>query len=575
MRAQYDLIIRKGTIVDGTGTPGRAGDVAIKHGYIAAVGKVEGTGAEEIDARDHLVTPGFVDIHTHYDGHVTWTNRLGPSSDHGVTTVVMGNCGVGFAPCRLEDREQLVKLMEGVEDIPEVVMTAGLPWNWETFPEFLDSVARRRFDMDVAAYLPHAPLRIYVMRERAAAREPATPGDVARMRHLACGAIDAGAIGFSSSRTLNHKASDGTLTPTYAAAAEELVGIANGLKDAGRGVLQIISDFEDLDAEFALIRRMAAESGRPLSTTVLQLPQAPDRWREILDCIARANAAGVAIRGQVAGRPVGVMMGLKLNRNPFMRTAGYAEVAHLPFPQRLTALRDPPRRARILSEMPGDTNATERALFSNFERIYDFDADGYEPAADRSIAARASKAGVAPTAYAYDLMTADAGETVLYHPAVNYVGNTTAAIEAMIAHKDTLLGLGDGGAHCGLICDASLPTYMLERWSSARAGHLPVEHVIRKLTSEPAGAVGLNDRGVIAPGYRADLNIIDIERVAVERPQIVRDLPNGGERLGQRARGYVATMVAGQVTYREGLASGALPGRLIRGTRNIHATTTR
>jgi N-acyl-D-aspartate/D-glutamate deacylase len=567
MRARYDLVIRQGTIIDGTGTTARGGDVAIHNGMIAAVGKIEGRGAEEIDARDHLVTPGFVDIHTHYDGHVTWTDRLGPSSDHGVTTVVMGNCGVGFAPCRPEDREQLVKLMEGVEDIPEVVMTEGLPWNWESFPEFLDGIARGHFDMDVAAYLPHAPLRIYVMRERAAAREAATPQDVAHMRYLAHGAIEAGAVGFSSSRTLNHKASDGTLTPTYAAATEELVGIANGLKDAGRGVLQIISDFDDVDAEFAIIRRMAAESGRPLSTTVLQLPQAPDRWRQILDRIECSCAAGVAIRGQVAGRPVGVMMGLTLNRNPFMRTAGYVELAHLPLPQRLGALRDPLRRARIIGEMPGDANAVERSLFTHFERIYDFDADGYEPAADRSLAARALEAGVSPAAYAYDLMTADEGAAVLYHPAVNYVGNTTAAIEAMIGHRDTLLGLGDGGAHCGLICDASLPTYMLVRWSCARGGHIPVEHVVRRLSSEPARALGLYDRGVVGPGYRADLNIIDIERLAVERPRIVRDLPNGGERLGQRARGYVATMVAGEVTYREGVATGALPGRLVRGTR--------
>jgi N-acyl-D-aspartate/D-glutamate deacylase len=571
MSARYDLVIRQGTIIDGSGKPGYTGDVAIKDGRIAAVGRIDGAGTEEIDARDLLVTPGFVDIHTHYDGHVTWTNRLGPSSDHGVTTVLMGNCGVGFAPCRTEDRERLISLMEGVEDIPETVMTAGLPWNWESFPDYLDSIEKRRFDMDVAAYLPHAPLRVYVMGERAAAREPATAEDVARMRDIARQAIDAGALGFSTSRTLNHKSSDGILTPTYAAGADELVGVAKGLRDAGKGVLQLISDVDDLDAEFGIIRRMAQESGRPLSTTVLQLHHAPDLWRQILELIAQASVAGLPIKAQVSGRPAGVMMGLKLSRNPFMRTPGYRELEHLPHVERLAALRDPARRARILSEMPGDVDAMERHLLINFAGIYDFDADGYEPAHDRSIAARAAAAGVPPAAYTYDLITSCNGDTVLYFPAVNYAGNSTAAVEAMMAHKDTLLGLGDGGAHCGLLCDASLTTFMLERWSKARAGYMPVEQVIKRLSSETATAVGLNDRGIIAPAYRADINIIDIERIAVGRPEMVRDLPNGGARIGQQATGYVATIVAGEVTYRNGVPTGALPGRLIRGAQGIIA----
>ena len=569
MSARYDLVIRQGTVIDGSGQRGFTGDVAIKGGRVAAVGRIDGAGTEEIDARELLVTPGFVDIHTHYDGHVTWTSRLGPSSDHGVTTVLMGNCGVGFAPCRPEDRERLISLMEGVEDIPETVMTAGLPWNWESFPDYLDSIEKRRFDMDVAAYLPHAPLRVYVMGQRAAAREPATPEDVARMRELARQAIDAGALGFSTSRTLNHKSSDGILTPTYAAGADELVGVAKGLKDAGKGVLQLISDFDDLDAEFGIIRRMAEESGRPLSTTVLQLHHAPDLWRQILERIAQASDAGLPIKAQVSGRPAGVMLGLKLSRNPFMRTPGYRELEQLSHAERLAALRDPARRARILSEMPGDVDAMERLLLLNFAGIYDFDADGYEPARDRSIAARAAAAGVSPAAYAYDLITSGEGDSVLYFPAVNYAGNSTAAVEAMMAHKDTLLGLGDGGAHCGLLCDASLTTFMLERWSTARTGYMPVEQVIKRLTSETATAVGLNDRGLIAPGYRADINVIDIERIAVGRPEMVRDLPNGGMRIGQQATGYVATMVAGEVTYRDGVPTGALPGRLIRGAQGI------
>jgi N-acyl-D-aspartate/D-glutamate deacylase len=571
MSARYDMVIRNGTIVDGSGQPRYDGDVAINDGRITAVGRIGGRGAEEIDARDLLVTPGFVDIHTHYDGHVTWASRLGPSSNHGVTTVLMGNCGVGFAPCRAEDRERLMSLMEGVEDIPETVMTAGLPWNWESFPDYLDSISTRRFDMDVAAHLPHAPLRVYVMGERAAAREPATPEDIVQMRDIARRAIEAGALGFSTSRSLNHKSSDGILTPTYAAGADELVGVAKGLKDAGKGVLQLISDFDDVDAEFGIIRRMAAESGRPLSTTVLQLHHAPDRWRRVLDCIEQASDEGLRIKGQVCGRPAGVMMGLKLGRNPFMRTPGYREVAHLPHAELLAALRDPARRARILREMPGDVGDVERHVLLNFAGLYDFDADGYEPASDRSIAARAAAAGAAPAAYAYDLIISGAGDAVLYFPAVNYSGNSTAAMEAMMAHKDTLLGLGDGGAHCGLICDASLTTFMLERWSDAGAGYMPLEQVIRRLTSETAGAVGLNDRGVIAVGSRADINVIDVDGLALGHPELVRDLPNGGGRIGQTARGYSATIVAGEVTYRDGAPTGALPGRLVRGAQRVAA----
>jgi N-acyl-D-aspartate/D-glutamate deacylase len=564
MSTPYDLVIRNGLIVDGTGMPPYEGSVAIKDGLIVAVGIVAGGGTEEVDADCKFITPGFVDIHTHYDGHVTWGNRLGPSSDHGVTTVLMGNCGVGFAPCRPQDRARLMSLMEGVEDIPDAVMDAGLPWNWESFPDYLNGLQDRHFDMDVAAYLPHAPLRVYVMGERAVAREAARPHDIAQMRRLAREAMDAGALGFSSSRTLNHKAANGILTPTYAAGADELAGIAQGLSDAGKGVLQIISDFDDLEAEFGLIRRMAAESGRPLSMTVLQTPNAPDRWRQVLDLIGQASDDGLAIKGQVAGRAGGVLLGLRLARNPFMRTVGYADVAHLPIGERIAALRNPARRKQILEEMPGAMSEMERYVLTNFGRLYDFE-DGYEPARERCIAARAMTANVPPAAFAYDLLTAGKGDAILYFPAVNYVDNTTAAMEEMMAHKDSLLGLGDGGAHCGLICDASLTTYMLQRWSTLGEGHMPFEHVIRRLTSETAAAVGLRDRGVLAQGYRADINVIDASRLRLGKPELVADLPNGADRLGQKASGYVATIVAGKTTYRDGMPTGALPGRLIRG----------
>jgi N-acyl-D-amino-acid deacylase len=566
MSQTYDLVVRNGTIVDGSGGPGFIGDVAIRRGVIAAVGEVDGSAPEEIDGTGRLVTPGFVDIHTHYDGHVTWANRLGPSSSHGVTTVVMGNCGVGFAPCKPEDRERLVQLMEGVEDIPEVVMTAGLPWDWTSFPDYMDRLAERQFDMDVATQVPHAPLRVFVMGDRAAARQPATAEDIAQMSALARQAVEAGALGFSTSRSLNHKASDGTVTPSYAAASDELAAIAAGVGTLGRGVLQFISDFDDVDAEFRIARRMVEESGRPLSMSLIQFPHVPDRWRLVLDRIEEANAEGVAIKGQVCGRPIGIMLGLELGRHPFMRTAGWREVAHLPSRPRLTALRETDRRSAILAEHARDGTTGANTLFVNFAQMYDFDAaGGYEPAFEQSLAAQAASRGIDPAAFTYDLLTGGDGDTVLYMPAANYAGNSIAAMEVMLASEHTILGLGDGGAHCGLICDASLPTYMIQRWSDSGDGHVPIEDVVRALTAETAGAVGLGDRGRIAVGLRADLNVVDSNRLTLQRPRMVGDLPGGAGRLDQPADGYDATIVAGQVTYAHGEPTGALPGRLVRG----------
>jgi N-acyl-D-aspartate/D-glutamate deacylase len=564
MSASYDLVIRGGVIVDGTGRPGFAGDVAVRDGRIAAVGQVEGQGAEEIDATGRLVTPGFVDIHTHYDGQVTWANRLGPSSQHGVTTVLMGNCGVGFAPCRPKDRERLVFLMEGVEDIPEIVMTKGLPWNWESFGDYLDSISQRRFDVDVAAQLPHAALRVYVMGERAAAREPATPEDIAQMRRLASEAVRAGAIGFSTSRSLFHKATDGTVTPTFGAGADELAGIAQGLKDADKGVLQLVSDFEDVEGEFAVIRQMLAESRRPISLTVLQHHHDPDRWRRVLTQVERVSAEGHRIKAQVCARPIGIFMGMKLARHPFMRTTGYREIEHLPLAERTQRMREPAVRARILSEMPGEMSAVEVGVMTAYPRMFEFKGD-YEPGPEQNFSARAAALGVEPIEVAYDVVTAGEGEAVVCMPAVNFAGNSTEAIEGMMAHEHTILGLGDGGAHCGMICDASLTTHMLQRWSDAGRGPIPVEQIVKALSAETAQAIGLFDRGVIAPGLRADLNVIDASRIAVGPHEMVGDLPNGAERLHQSASGYDATIVAGQVTYRDGVATGALPGRLVRG----------
>ena len=568
--SDFDLVIRNGTIVDGSGAGRFSGDIAVRQGRIAAVGSFAGNGAEEIDASDRIVTPGFVDIHTHYDGHATWANRLEPSSQHGVTTVVTGNCGVGFAPCREADRDRLVQLMEGVEDIPEAVMAAGLPWNWQSFPEYLDALEQRSFDLDVATQVPHAPLRVFVMGERALQRDPATPEDVDAMQNIVREAVGAGALGFSTSRSLNHKASDGTITPSYAAASDELAGIARGLAQDGNGVLQFISDFDDIDSEFSIVRRMMRESGRPLSLTLLQMPHVPHRWREVLDRIELARAEGDPIRAQVCGRPVGVMMGLDFTRNPFQLCPSYSEVAHLDTAARRTAMADPQRRQRILIEFDETMDDDPFGLSRDFSMLYELgEVPDYEPTPDQSIAARAAAAGVRPIELLYEVLVDRGG--VIYLPAANYSGNSMSAIRQMIAHPASVLGLGDGGAHCGLLCDASLTTHMLARWASGSGsgdeeeGMMSLEQVVHALTTRTAETVGLKDRGRIAAGLRADFNIIDIDRIGLVRPEMIADLPGGGKRIGQKATGYDATIVAGQVTRRAGAHTGALPGRLVRG----------
>ncbi len=562
--AGFDTVIRGGLIVDGTGAAPFTGDVAIRHGRIVAVGDVAGSGAEEIDARGRIVTPGFVDIHTHYDGHAIWSERLNPSSFHGVTTVVMGNCGVGFAPCKPQDRERLVSLMEGVEDIPEIVLTEGLTWDWESFPDYLDRLAERRFDMDVAAYLPHAPLRVFVMGQRAVDHEPATADDIARMRAIADEAIAAGAVGFSTSRSLNHKAAEGWVTPSYAAQEAELSGIAGALAKAGHGVLQLISDFDDVEPEFAMLRRVAEGSGRPLSMTVMQSGRAPERWRRIMQLIEAANADGHVVKAQVAPRPVGALLSLQGNRAPFSNCPSWTPIAAMPFAERKAALADPELRSRLIDELRYAKAQGSTAGAWRLDNMYpQIGTPCYEPRPEDSIAGVAARRGVSPEEAAFDLMLEDDGRRMFYMPANNFVDGKVDAVEEMLKHPDSLVGLGDGGAHCSFICDASFPTYLLTRW--ARSGVLSLADAVRALTSATARAVGLLDRGVIAPGLRADLNVIDLEGLALDLPRIVNDLPGGGGRLRQEAAGYDLTIVAGEVTYRNGAATDALPGRLVRG----------
>ncbi len=558
-----DLVIRNGTLIDGSGGPPREADLAIADGRIAAIGQVPGKGREEIDARGRLVTPGFIDIHTHYDAQVTWGSRITPSTWNGVTTVLIGNCGVGFAPCLPERRDMLVKLMEGVEDIPEVVLTEGLPWNWQSFPEFLDALAARRFDADVATQVPHAALRVHVMGERGADREPATAADRAEMARLAAEGIRAGALGFSTSRTLAHKTLDGRHTPTLKAEEAELAEIAAALPG---GWLQVISDFDDIDGEFAMLRRLAQGSGRPMTISLLQREQRPQAWRRILDHIRDANAAGTRITGQVMGRPVGVMLGFEISQNPFIGCPSWQEVAKLPFPERLAILRRPDFRARLLSEHTADPTLAHR--LNTWAKIFPLgDRPDYEPAPELSVAAQAARAGVKPADFAYDLLLQKEGRNILYRPIINYADGDLGAVAEMMQDPNTLMGLGDGGAHVSIICDASAPTTMITHWTRdrTRGERLPLEWVIRRLSRDNALALGLTDRGLLAPGRKADINVIDYDRLAAHAPEVLYDLPAGGRRLVQRTEGYVATILSGVPVQREGEATEALPGRLIRG----------
>ncbi len=565
-----DLVIRGGTVVDGGGAPPVQADVAIRDGRIVCVGEVSGVGAQEIDAHGLVVAPGFVDVHTHYDGQATWDECLAPSSWHGVTTVVTGNCGVGFAPCRPEDHDMLVRLMEGVEDIPGAVLTEGLSWNWESFPEFLDAIESKRHDIDLAVQLPHGPLRVFVMGERGANLEAATHDDIARMADITREALLAGAIGFSSSRTLNHRTSDGKPTPSLSAAEDELLGIAGALADTQRGVLQFVSDFKDREAELALLEKLARVSGRPLSVSVAQTDASPDHWRGLLQWIHEANGKGFALTAQVAGRPVGLMLSFETTLNPFIGTPAYQAVRKLPFEEKIEALRKPGLRQAILEDVAhGRVSPAAKALL-RFDKTFVLgDPPDYEQDPSESIGAQADRAGVGAAAFAYDRLLENGARTFLYYPFMNYAEGSLEACREMMQNEFTVLGLGDGGAHLGSICDASFSTHMVTHWTRdrQRGERLPLETVVKWHTQDTALAVGLCDRGLLAPGYKADVIIFDHAALRLREPIVVRDLPAGGARLMQRAEGYRYTVVSGEITYKDGVQTGALPGRLVRGAK--------
>lgn len=568
--ADYDLIIRGGTVHDGTGSEPRIADVAVKDGVIAAVGHIHGSASEEIDASGLIVTPGFVDIHTHYDGQVTWENQLAPSSGHGVTTVVMGNCGVGFAPCKPEQRKILVELMEGVEDVPEVVMVEGLPWNWETFPEYLDALEARRLDIDVAAQVPHSALRVYVMGDRAARSEPPTAEDLRRMKELTAEAIRAGAFGVTTSRNLMHRTKAGELAPSLYSEVDELCALAEGLKEAGAGVFQMIPYPQgEAETEFAIMRKVAEKGGRPLSFTLLDVPNQPGPgFRYTLKALEEAAREGLQMRGQVAPRPVGFIYGLDLSLHPFASHPSYKAIAHLPLAERVARMRDPEFRERLLSEEPEDTNPVTLNLIQAFRATHEWgDRPDYEPSLDTRMENRAAQAGMSLEAFAYDRLLANEGRTLFYLPGANFSNGNLKSVREMLGHPQTIMGLADGGAHYGLICDGSFPTFFLERWvrDAAPEEKIPLPAAIAELTSKAAGVVGLTDRGRIAPGMKADLNVIDLEGLDLHVPTVAYDLPAGGKRMSQTADGYVATIVSGKVTYRNGVFTGELPGRLVRG----------
>ena len=566
-----DLIIENGEIVDGSGAEPFKGDVAIKNGLITEVGDVSCTAKNIIEATDLTVIPEFVDIHTHYDGQVTWTEELTPSSKHGVTTAVMGNCGVGFAPCRPEDKEKLISLMEGVEDIPHPVLSEGLPWNWETFPEYLDSLSARQYDIDFAAQIPHGPLRVYVMGERGAKRETATQQDIERMASLTTESIKAGALGFSTSRTLNHQTADGQPTPTLTAELNEMVGIAKGVRAAGQGVMQVVTDFKGDDNEFEILKEMARQSGRPLSVSVAQHHRVTEGWKSILSSIEAANREGVKLLAQVCGRPIGVLFGLELTNNPFSAHPSFIEISNLPHEEKLSQLRDPSFRRKLLAEKPEvENNPLLRQAHRRYHDMFVLGEDpNYEPLPSESIEAMAIEQNKGPLELCLDILTRGEGKEMIYYAFLNYGESSLDPAKEMMEHPNTILGLGDGGAHCGSICDGSFTTHMLTHWTRdrKRGDKLELPWVVKAHCHDTAAAVGLNDRGIIAPGYKADINVVNLEKMKLHRPEVHYDLPAGGKRLMQLADGYVATIVSGVPIYINGKSTGARPGRLVRGNK--------
>lgn len=580
----YDLKIRGGTIVDGTGAPRFTGDVAIEGDRIVAVGECAGDAKRTLDADGAIVTPGFVDLHTHYDGQVSWDADLAPSSLHGVTTVVMGSCGVGFAPVRDADHQRLIELMEGVEDIPGSALAEGLTWGWQTFPEYLDRIDAFPHAIDFAAQVPHDALRVFVMGERGIANERATDEDIQNMQKAVRHALEAGAVGFSTGRSDNHRSARGEATPASEAAARELAGIAGAFEGLDHGVLQAVSDFDmaidpgRFDQEFDVIETMAkAAHGHPLSISLMQRDQAPNQWRQILARAEKATREGTPMRVQVAPRAIGILLGLEATFHPFMGFPTYKAMSHLPLAERVARLRDPEVKARMLTEksepVSGDGSPIP-PLADHFlanldlvaKRLYRLGEEpNYEPRPETCLFAEAAQQGRGMLDVLYDAILEHDGRALLYFPLYNYTELNLDNVHTMLTHPLALPGLSDGGAHVGTVCDASFPTYLLTHWGRDRPrDRLPLEKLVKMQSHDTARFVGFTDRGTIAPGQRADLNVIDFDHLALRAPRMQADLPAGGQRLVQGATGYVATLVAGQTITEHGAFTGLRPGRLAR-----------
>jgi N-acyl-D-aspartate/D-glutamate deacylase len=577
MRSVHDLIIKGGTLVDGTGAPRRRADVAVNSGRITDVGQITGGAARIVDADGLLVTPGWVDIHTHYDGQATWDSELAPSSWHGVTTLVMGNCGVGFAPAAPDRHDWLIGLMEGVEDIPGAALAEGIEWEWETFGEYLDALERRRWTVDVGTQIPHGAVRAYVMGDRGAKNEPASPEDIEAMRVIVLDALRAGALGFSTSRTLGHRAIDGEVVPGTYAAEDELFGIGRALAEARAGVFELApygvanEHLDDPWQEVDWMRRLSAAISRPVSFALLQVDEDPELWRKQLAASLDACAEGAQLFPQVGGRATGLLTGHFATFCLFSEIPAYVELRkrHLPASEFAAALADPEVRRSIVSWTP-PSPAVAEAMEKAYGRTYVLgDPPDYEPGPERSLAGLAASGGVSPLEVAYDEMARDGGTGLLYLPILNYSNGDLDHVYDMLQHPQGLLGLSDGGAHTGTICDGSMPTFMLTHWTRdrSRGETLPLEYVVKKQTYDTARLYGLSDRGTVEPGALADFNLIDYDALTLGVPFVAHDLPAGGRRLLQRATGYAATIKEGVVTFEDGEPTGELPGRLLRGAR--------
>ncbi len=564
----YDLIIKNGTIYDGTGDKPFIADIAIKGRKIEAIGELDEVSKQTINAEGKVVAPGFVDIHTHYDGQVTWDPYLRPSTYHGVTTVVMGNCGVGFSPCKPEERDWLISLMEGVEDIPGTALHEGINWQWESFPEYLDILENKPLAIDVGTQIPHGAVRAYVMGQRGIDREEATQEEIDRMSQIVKEAIQAGAFGFSTSRTEKHRDSSGALTPSITAHKNELVSIANSIGELNSGVLQGISDFYDFESEFDIFKEMSQSSGRPISITVEQMDQRPDWWHQLLDGIEAAQNEGINMYGQVPPRATGINMGLEVTLNPFTFYPSFYDLSKKSLEEKVATMRDPKFKKKLLSEQPVSIgNPLVEEITQSFNKMFRLgDPANYEPDPDSSFKAIAKKQNISPQEVAYDCLLEKEGKALIYHPLFNYLPGNLDFVEKMLNHPYSISGLGDAGAHCGAISDASFPTTLIQHWGRdrTRGKKIPLEKLISMQTLETSRLLGISDRGVLKEGYKADINVIDFDNLTLHEPEVLHDLPAGGRRLVQKASGYEYTIVSGQIAFENGEATGALNGRLIR-----------